>query len=90
VLEGRFFALKDAHQWPIAYNSDHMGQEVVLELPDHHENCVEQLLSLRVPCLSILQDLTNKIHGLLFDFCGGFWPFNDDNGADYCIGGCNV
>jgi hypothetical protein len=45
---------------------------------------------LRVPCLSILKDLADKVHRLLFDFCGGLWSFNGNDGADYCIGGCNV
>jgi hypothetical protein len=31
-----------------------MGQEVVLELPGPHQDCIKQLLNLRVPCLSIL------------------------------------
>jgi hypothetical protein len=38
--------------------------------------------------LSILKDLTDKVHMLLLDFHGGFWPFNDNDGANYCIGGC--
>jgi hypothetical protein len=39
-------------------------------------------MDLRVPCLSVLQDLVKKVHGLLFDFHRGFRPFNGDNGAD--------
>jgi hypothetical protein len=45
---------------------------------------------MRAPCLSILKDLADKVLMLLFDFRDGFWPFNDSDGADYCIGGCNV
>jgi hypothetical protein len=44
----------------------------VLELPDRHKDCVEQLLNLRVPCLSILQDLADEVHGLLFGIRRGF------------------
>jgi hypothetical protein len=67
-----------------------MGQEVVFELPGRHKDCVEQLLNLRVPCLSVLQDLTDKVHGLLFDFRRDFRPFNDDNSADNCVSRCNI
>jgi hypothetical protein len=67
-----------------------MGQEIVLELPGHHKNCVEYLLNLRVPCLSVLRDLADKVHGLLLDFRCGFMPFNDDNCADNCVGSCDV
>jgi hypothetical protein len=65
-------------------------QEVMLELHGHHKNYVERLLDLRVPYLSILQDLVDKVHGLLLDIRLGFGPFNDDNGADNCVGDCNV
>jgi hypothetical protein len=67
-----------------------MGQEVMLELPGHHEDIIEQLLDLRVHCLSIFQDLVDKVHMLLLDFHCGFWPFNDDNTADNCVGGYHV
>jgi hypothetical protein len=67
-----------------------MGQEVVLELPGHHQDCVEQLLDLRVPHLSVLQDLADKVHGLLFNFCRGFRPFNDDDCTDNGVGSCNI
>jgi hypothetical protein len=67
-----------------------MGQEVVLELSSRHKDYVEQFLNLRVPCLSILQDLANKVHRLLFDFRCGFRLFYSDNGANKCVGGCNV
>jgi hypothetical protein len=36
-----FFALEDAHQWPIRYNPNGVSQKVVLQLPGRHENCVE-------------------------------------------------
>jgi hypothetical protein len=62
----------------------------MLELPGHHKDCVEQLLDLRVPYLSILQGLADNIHGLLLDFRRGFRSFNGDNGADNCVSGCNV
>jgi hypothetical protein len=67
-----------------------MCQEIVLELPSHHEDCVEYLMYLRVPCLSILKDLADKVHRLLLDFHRGFWSFNGNDRADYCIGGYNV
>jgi hypothetical protein len=67
-----------------------MDQEVVLELPDYHKDCIEQLLNLRVPYLSVLQDLADKLHGLLFDFHRGFRSFNGDNCADNCVGSCNI
>jgi hypothetical protein len=51
---------------------------------------MEQLLNLRVPYLSVLQDLTDKVHGLLFDFCRGFSLFNDNKCADNCVGSYNV
>jgi hypothetical protein len=85
-----FFALKDVCQWPIEYDSNNMGQEVVHEIPGRHEDCVEQLLNCRAPCLSVLQDVTDKVHGLLLDFHCGFKPFNGDNYADNCVGSCNV
>jgi hypothetical protein len=62
----------------------------VLKLPSRHKDYIEQLLNLRVPCLSVLQDLTDKVHELLFDFCHGFRPFNDDNCADNYVGTCNI
>jgi hypothetical protein len=62
----------------------------MLELPGHHKDYIEKLLDLRVPSLSILQDLTNKVHMLLLDFHCGFWPFNDDNCANNCVGDCNI
>jgi hypothetical protein len=67
-----------------------MGQEVVLELFGHHKDCVEQFLNLRVPCLSILQDLADIVHGLLFDFRCCFRPFNGDNYADNYVGSYNI
>jgi hypothetical protein len=85
-----FFALKDTHQWPIGYDSNCTGQEVVLELPSRHKDCIEELLNLRVPCLSTVQNLTNKVHRLLFDFYRGFRLFNDDDCADYGVGSCNI
>jgi hypothetical protein len=30
------------------------GQEVVLEVPGYDKDCIEQLLNLGVPCLSVL------------------------------------
>jgi hypothetical protein len=62
----------------------------MLELPSRRKDCVEQLLDLRVPCLSILQDLVDKVHGLLLDFHRGFGPFHGDDGVDNYVGGCNV
>jgi hypothetical protein len=67
-----------------------MGQEVVLEVPGCHKDCIEQLLNLRVPCLSVLQDLTNKVHMLLFDFCRGFKPFNGDDCTDKYVDSYNI
>jgi hypothetical protein len=40
--------------------------------------------------LSILEDLADKVHGLLLDFRRDFLPFNGDNGANYNIGGCYI
>jgi hypothetical protein len=67
-----------------------MGQEVVLELLGHHKYYIEQLLNFEVPCLSVLQDVTDKVHGLLFDFHRGFRTFNSDNHADNYVGSYNV
>jgi hypothetical protein len=77
-------------QWPNGYDSNGMDQEVVLELPGCYKDCIEQLLNLRVPCLKVLQDLTEKVHKLLFDFCLGLMTFNDDDCTNYCVGSCNV
>jgi hypothetical protein len=67
-----------------------MGQKVVLEHPYYHKDCIKQLLNLRVSCLSILQDLTDKIHRLLFDFHRGFRPFNGDDCTDNSVGCYNI
>jgi hypothetical protein len=67
-----------------------MGQEVVLELPSLHKDCIEQLLNLSVPYLNILQDITDKVHMLLLDFRRGFWLFNGDDSADNCVGNYNI
>jgi hypothetical protein len=67
-----------------------MGQEVVFELPGHYKDCIEQLLNLWVPYLSIPQDLIDKIHRLLFNFCRGFRPFNDDDYTDNSVGSYNI
>jgi hypothetical protein len=65
-------------------------QEVVLQLPGHHEDCVEQLLNLRVSCLGILKDIADKVHMLLLDFGSSPCPFNSDDGANYCINDCHI
>jgi hypothetical protein len=67
-----------------------MSQDVALELCGRHKDYIEQLLNLRVPYLSVLQDLTDKVHGLLFDFCRSFRSFIGDNCADQCVSSCNV
>jgi hypothetical protein len=67
-----------------------MSQQVVLELLGCHKDCTEQLLNLRVHCLSILQDLTDKVHMLLFNFYRGFRLFNGDDCTDNCVGSCNI
>jgi hypothetical protein len=85
-----FFALNDMRQWSIRYDSNSTGQEVVFELPGYHKDCIEQLLNLRVPCLSVLQDLADKVQMLLFDIRRGFRPFNDDNCTDNGVGSCNI
>jgi hypothetical protein len=85
-----FVALENSCQWSIGYDPNNMHKEVVLEHPGHHEDYIEQLLYLRVCCLSILQDLVDKVHGLLFNFHHGFRPFNDDDCDDNGVGGCDV
>jgi hypothetical protein len=67
-----------------------MGQEVVLELPGHHKDSIEQLLNLWIPCLSVLQDLTNKVHMLMFDFCHGFTQLNGDDCTTNDISSYNI
>jgi hypothetical protein len=57
-----FFALEDVYQWTIIYNPNRMHREVMLELPGHHEDHVEKLLNLWVPCLSVFQEFTDKVH----------------------------
>jgi hypothetical protein len=72
------------------YNSNSMGQEVVIELPGCHEDYIEQLLNWRAPYLGILQDLADKVHRLLFDFHHSFRPFNDDDCTDNYVSSCNI
>jgi hypothetical protein len=67
-----------------------MGQEIVLELSGCHKDCIEQVLNLRVSCLSVIQDPTDKVHRLLFDFCRGFRSFNGDDRTDNGVGHCNI
>jgi hypothetical protein len=67
-----------------------MGQEVVLELPGHHKDYIEQLLNLRVPCLCVLQNLTDKVHRLVVNFRHGFRLFDDDYCTDNSVGSCNI
>jgi hypothetical protein len=62
----------------------------MLELPGSHKDYIEQLLDLRVHCLSILLDFADKVHRLLFDFCAGFWSLNGDNCADNYIDGSQI
>jgi hypothetical protein len=62
----------------------------MLELPGCHEDFIEQLLYLRVPCLCILQDLTDKVYWFLLDFSSSLSPFNDDDGADVGVGGYHI
>jgi hypothetical protein len=77
-------------QWLIRYDSNNMGQEVMLELPGRHKDCIEQLLNLRVPYLSIFQDLADKVHRLLFYFHHCFRSFNGDDCTDYGVGSYNI
>jgi hypothetical protein len=77
-------------QWPIVHDPDCVRLEVVLQFLGHYENCVEQLLHLWVLCLSVLEDLTDKVHMLLVDFHRGSRPFYRDDSADYYIRGCHV
>jgi hypothetical protein len=65
-------------------------QEIMLQLPGHHDYCVQQFLHLWVPCLSILLDLADKVHRLLLDFRCCLRPLHNDCCADYCIGHCYV
>jgi hypothetical protein len=60
--------LKDASQWPIEYDPNCVRHEVVIQLPGHHENRIEQLLYLWVSCLSILEDLADKYTGYCLTF----------------------
>jgi hypothetical protein len=74
----------------IRYNLNCVHQKVMLQLPGHHEYCVEQFLHLWISCLSILQDHADKIHELLFDFRHSFCPFNGDDCADHSVGSCHI
>jgi hypothetical protein len=85
-----FFSLKDTCQWPIGYDLNDIGEEVVLECPSYYKDCIEQLLNLRVPYLIVLQVLTDKVHKLLFDFRRGFMPFNGDDCTNNSVGSCNI
>jgi hypothetical protein len=62
----------------------------MLELSGHHKDCIEQLLNLRVPSLSVLQDLADKIHKLLFNFRCSFRPFNGDDCTNNGVSSCNI
>jgi hypothetical protein len=81
-----FFALEDAHQWSIRDDKNNVRQ-VVFQLPNHHEDYIEQLLNLRVPYLRILKDLIDKVHRFLLDYSSSPWPFNGNDGANYRISG---
>jgi hypothetical protein len=85
-----FFILEYPSQWAVRYNPNCVRQKVMLQLPSRHEYCVEQFLHLCIPCLSILQDLADKIHGMLLDFHYSFWPFNGDDCADHSVGSCHI
>jgi hypothetical protein len=62
----------------------------MLQLLGHHEYCVEQFLYLLIPYLSVLQDLANKVDGLLLVFRCSLWPFNDDDCADHSVGSRHI
>jgi hypothetical protein len=85
-----FFALEDVRQWLIGNNPYGMSQEIMLQLPGHHEYYAERLLHLWVSFLSVFQNFTNKVYWLLFYFCVTFWPFNDGNCTNECVGGCDI
>jgi hypothetical protein len=72
------------------YNSNSVRQEVMLQLLGRHEYCVEQFLHLWIPYLSVLQDLTDKVHKLLLDLHYRLWPFSGDDCADHNVGSCHV
>jgi hypothetical protein len=74
----------------VRYNPNYVHQEVILYLSGHHEYCVEQFLHLWIPCLSILQDLADKLHEMLLVFRYSFWPFNDDDCADPSVGSHHI
>jgi hypothetical protein len=40
--------------------------------------------------LSILQNLADKVYGLLFDFCRGYRPFNDNDCTDNGVSSYNI
>jgi hypothetical protein len=67
-----------------------MGQEVILQFSGRHKDYIEQLLNLRVSCLNILQDLTDKVHRLLFNFRRSFRPFNGVDYTDNGVSSCNI
>jgi hypothetical protein len=62
----------------------------MLQLPDRHEYCVEQFLHMWIPNLSVLQDFTAKVHGLLLDLRYRLWLFNGDDCADHNIGSRHI
>jgi hypothetical protein len=74
----------------VRYNPNCVREEVMLQLPSHHECCVEQFLHMWIPYLSILQDLANKLHGLLLDFRYSFWPFSGDDCVDHIVGSRHI
>jgi hypothetical protein len=62
----------------------------MLQLPGRHEYCVEQLLHLWIPYLSVLQDFTNKVHMLLLDLRYRLWLFNSDDCANHNVGSRHI
>jgi hypothetical protein len=77
-------------QWTVGYNSNCVCQEVMFQLPGRHEYCVEQFLHLWIPYLSVNQDFTDELHGLLLDLRYCLWLFNGDDCADHYVGSRHV
>jgi hypothetical protein len=81
-----FFTLEYSNQWAVRYDPNYVRQEVMLQLPGRHEYWVEQFLHLWISYLSVLQDFTDKVHGLLPDLRYHLLPFNGDDYADHSVG----
>ena len=65
--------------------------KVMVELPGHNKDSVQQLLDLRIPSLRLVQDFAHEVDRAL-NFIGmpSFFSFNDLGSIDDTIGCSDV